>query len=149
YADGSKYAHLITPAGGSAMPASAQTVADDMHTVQLGIPGGVIKQHAVFAMARLTRQVCEQEGIGLDDVDWLVPHQANGAIIRALIEDLGIPADRVVDTIADAANIVAATLPYSYDVAARQGRFSPGDRIVLVTAGAGYSAGVALYTVPG
>ncbi|MBA3523699.1 MAG: hypothetical protein H0T85_03935, partial [Geodermatophilaceae bacterium] len=42
YADGSKYAHLITPAGGSAMPASAQTVADDMHTVQLGIPGGVI-----------------------------------------------------------------------------------------------------------
>ncbi|MBA3248806.1 MAG: ketoacyl-ACP synthase III [Geodermatophilaceae bacterium] len=149
YSDGSKTANLITPAGGSALPASAETVAADLHTVQLGVPGGVIKEHAVFAMARLTEQVCAQQGITPAEVDWIVPHQANGAIVTALVRELDLPAERFVNTIAHSGNTVAATLPYAYDFAARSGRFRPGDRIVLTTAGAGYSAGAALYVVPG
>lgn len=148
YSEGSKTANLITPAGGSALPASTETVEADLHTVQLGVPGGVIKEHAVFAMARLTEQVCAQQGITTADVDWIVPHQANGAIVAALVRELDLPSERFVNTIAHSGNTVAATLPYAYDHAARAGCFAPGDRIVLTTAGAGYSAGAALYVVP-
>lgn len=148
YSDGSKTANLITPAGGSAMPASPETVAADMHTVQLGVPGGVVKRHAVFAMARLTEQVCAQQGITVADVDWVVPHQANGAIITALINELELPAGKVVNTIGHSGNIVAGSLPYAFDHAARAGCLRPGDRVVFTTAGAGYSAGAALYQVP-
>lgn len=148
YSEGSKTANLITPAGGSALPASQETVEADLHTVQMGIPGGVMKEHAVFAMARLTEQLCDQQGISTEDVDWIVPHQANGAIVAALVREMGLPVERFVNTIAQAGNTVSATLPHAYDTAAREGRFRPGDTIVLTTAGAGYSAGAALYVVP-
>ncbi len=149
YSDGSKTANLITPAGGSAMPASRATVDADLHSVQMGIPGGVIKRHAVFAMARLAEQVCEQQGITLAEVDWFIAHQANGAILTSLIKELGLPPRKVISTLGHSGNIVAATLPYSFDHAARAGSFRPGDRIVFTTAGAGYSGGAALYQVPG
>lgn len=148
YSDGSKSANLITPAGGSSLPASLETVQADQHTVQMGVSGQVLKRHAVFAMARLTEQVCAQQGIGLDEVDWLIPHQANGAILTGLVKELGMPVSKVVDTLAHSGNIVAATLPYAFDHAARANCFRPGERIVFTTAGAGYSAGAALYVVP-
>lgn len=148
YTDGSKVTNLFTPAGGSAMPASHETVDADLHAVHMGVPGGLIKAHAVFAMARLAEQVCEQQGIALADVDWLIPHQANGAIITMLVKELGVPLGKVVNTIGHAGNIVAATLPYAFCYAARANCFQPGDRIVFTTAGAGYSGGAALYEVP-
>ncbi len=148
YADGSKTGHLITPAGGSALPATHETVERDLHTVELGIPGGVIKQHAVTGMSRLTEQVCAQQGITVSELDWLIPHQANGAILTALTKELGLPPGKVVNTIRHSGNIVAATLPYAYDQVARAGRLRPGDTIAFTTAGAGYSAGAALYEVP-
>lgn len=149
YSDGAKWANLITPAGGSAMPASQATIDADMHTVQLGIPGGVIKKHAVFAMARLAEQLCEQQGIRVDDLDWIIPHQANGAILTLLVKELGLPVGKFVNVIGHSGNIVSGTLPYAFDCAARQGSFRPGDRILFTTGGAGYSAGAALYEVPG
>ena len=148
YTDGSKVGNLFTPAGGSAMPASAETVAQQLHATQLAIAGSEIKEHASFVMAELSRQVCRQEGIEPSDVDWLVPHQANAAILRHLSRELEIDPARIANTIARAGNIVAGTLPFSLDDLIRRGEIEPGQLILLVTAGAGYAGGVALYEVP-
>ena len=143
YTDGSKVGNLFTPAGGSAMPASAETVAQQLHATQLAIAGSEIKEHVSFVMAELSRQVCRQEGIEPSDVDWLVPHQANAAILRHLSRELEIDPARIANTIARAGNIVAGTLPFSLDDLIRRGEIEPGQLILLVTAGAGYAGGVA------
>lgn len=148
YSDGAMHRNVITPAGGSAMPASHESVDADLHSARMTIPGQQVKAHGVWLMSSIARQVLDQEGMGVDEVDWFVPHQANRAIMLALIDELGIPERKLVSTIERTGNIVAATLPYAYDAAVRDGRIRPGDVVLLATAGAGYSAGAALYRVP-
>lgn len=149
YTDGACAPNLLTPAGGSALPASIETVEGDLHSTRMTIPGGEVKAHAAWMLAGIARQVLEQEGVGLDDVDWFIPHQANLAIMRALCDELGMPHDKLVSVIERTGNIVAATLPFAFDAARRDGRIQPGDLVLFTTGGAGYSAGAALYRVPG
>lgn len=148
YSDGAMHRNVITPAGGSAIPASHDSVDRDLHSARMTIPGQQIKAHGVWLMSNIARQVLAQEGLTIDDVDWFIPHQANRAIMLALIDELGLPEHKLVSTIEHTGNIVAATVPYAFDAATRDGRFRPGDLVLLSTAGAGYSAGAALYRVP-
>lgn len=148
YSDGSMAPNLLTPAGGSAMPASHDSVDGDLHSTRMTIGGQDIKAHAAFMLSAIARQVCDQQGITVDDIDWFVPHQANKAIMEALAEELGVPAHKMVSVIEHTGNIVSATLPYAFDAARRDGRLRPGDLVLMTTGGAGYSAGAALYRMP-
>lgn len=148
YCDGSKAENLVTPAGGSALPATQETVEADLHTSRMAIPGSEIRDHAAFLMSELARQVCDQEGIGIEEVDFVVPHQANAAVVDHLSRHLDLSAERVVMTIDRTANIVSGTLPFAFDDLRRSGQLSSGNLVLFVTAGGGYAGGAALYEVP-
>lgn len=94
---------------------------------------------AVAAMSEVTNEVAERAGLGLDDVDLFVYHQANGRILSAVGERLGLPGDRVVDCIERYGNSSAATIPIALSEAARDGRLTPGSRVLLGAFGAGFS----------
>jgi 3-oxoacyl-[acyl-carrier-protein] synthase-3 len=78
------------------------------------------------------------------DVDWLVPHQANLRIIAATAKKLKMPMERVVVTIAEHGNTSAASVPLALDVAVRDGRIRPGDRVLLEAFGGGFTWGATL-----
>ncbi len=146
--DGSRVMNLYTPAGGSHLPASENTVADGLHFVHMEVSGKEIAQHAVEIMAGSVRSVLDEVGWGLDDVDHFVGHQANLAILKGLMKELDVGPERWPITIDRTGNTVSATLPCTLDMVSRDGRVRPGDRIILTTAGAGYSGGAAAYLVP-
>lgn len=146
--DGGRAMNMYTPAGGSRLPASERTVADGLHFVHMAVSGGEIKQHAIEIMAGSIRSVLDEVGWGLEEVDHFVSHQANLAIIKGLTEELGVGVERWPITIDHTGNTVTATLPCTLDEVIRDGRVRPGDRIIMTTAGAGYSGGAAAYLVP-
>src|SRR4051812_21266381 len=101
-------------------------------------------QHAVARLAESTVRACGAEGLGLDDVDLFVFHQANGRILSAVAERLGLPADRVVDCIGELGNTSAASIPLALAHARDDGRLSPGAHVVLAAFGAGLTWGAAI-----
>ena len=145
---GASAMNLYTPAGGSQLPASERTVEDGLHFVHMTVAGREIKQHAIEIMAGSIRSVLDEVGWGLEDVDHFVAHQANLAILKGLTEELDVGMDRWPITIDHTGNTIAATLPCTFDEIVRQGRVRAGDRIIMTTAGAGYSGGAAAYVVP-
>jgi 3-oxoacyl-[acyl-carrier-protein] synthase-3 len=78
------------------------------------------------------------------DVDWLIPHQANVRILEATAKKLGIDTARVVVTVDQHANTSAASIPLALDVAVRDGRIKPGQKILLEGVGGGFTWGAAL-----
>jgi 3-oxoacyl-[acyl-carrier-protein] synthase III len=111
-------------------------------------PDGVVRMrgHETFreAVARLslaTVQAVRAAGTRIEDIDLFVYHQANGRILSAVGERLGLPADRVVDCISDYGNTSAATLPLALDHVQREGRLQPGHQVLLGAFGAGFTWG--------
>lgn len=145
WSDGSRALNLYTPAGGSAMPASEETVKKGLHSVKMTVDGHQIFADAVEAMSELCILVCEQADISLDQIDCFIPHQANLKIMKTVGQKLGISMDKTVITIDYTGNTTSATLPFALDVARREGKLFPGARVLLTAAGAGYSGGAALY----
>jgi 3-oxoacyl-[acyl-carrier-protein] synthase III len=96
---------------------------------------------AVARLAEVTEEVCDEAGIGPDDIDLFVYHQANGRILSAVGERLGLDADRVVDSIATHGNTSAASVPIALDGAMREGRVRQGSRVFLGAFGAGFTWG--------
>ncbi|MFZ4519899.1 MAG: 3-oxoacyl-ACP synthase III family protein [Microthrixaceae bacterium] len=148
YSDGSRARNIFTPAGGSAVPASEESVRDGLHYVRMAVPGGTIKADAIAIMSDGVHRVLADTGWTLDDIDLFIGHQANLAILRGLADELGLDMGRFPVTIDRTGNTVAATLPFTLDDAVRSGRVRPGDRVVFTTAGAGYAGGAAAYRVP-
>jgi 3-oxoacyl-[acyl-carrier-protein] synthase-3 len=86
------------------------------------------------------------KGIDLtpDDIDWVVPHQANARILDATARKLSLPAERVVVTVDQHANTSAASVPLALDTAVRDGRIKPGHLVVLEAMGGGFTWGAAV-----
>jgi 3-oxoacyl-[acyl-carrier-protein] synthase-3 len=103
--------------------------------------GPEVFRNAVARMGEVTHAALARAGLGLDDIDLFVYHQANARITRALGERLGLPAERVVDCIETLGNASAATLPVALAVAAADGRLAPGARVLLSAFGAGFTWG--------
>ena len=82
--------------------------------------------------------------IAASAIDWVVPHQANARIIDATARKLGLPAERVIMTVADHANTSAASVPLALDVAIRDGRIKQGDLVILEAMGGGFTWGASL-----
>jgi 3-oxoacyl-[acyl-carrier-protein] synthase-3 len=95
----------------------------------------------VAKLSLVTLQATRAAGLGIHDIDLFVYHQANGRILSAVGERLELPADRVVDCIAEFGNTSAATLPLALAVSEREGRLRPGERVLLGAFGAGFTWG--------
>ncbi|GIU96981.1 MAG: 3-oxoacyl-[acyl-carrier-protein] synthase 3 [Actinomycetota bacterium] len=139
-ADGSAAEVLIMPGGGSREPASPATVAAGRHRIFMPNGREVFKR-AVTEMASACRQVLEKNGHAPEDVDVLIPHQANERIMRAVAERLRIPEERAVLDVAEVGNTSAASIPIALDRAWRAGRIRPGDLVLFTSFGAGLTWG--------
>jgi 3-oxoacyl-[acyl-carrier-protein] synthase-3 len=149
-ADGTAAEILLLPAGGSREPASAETVAASRHLIQMPNGREVFKR-AVTEMAASCREVLEKNGHSPDDVDLLIPHQANARIMVAVAERLGIPLERAVVDVAEVGNTSAASIPIALDRAYRAGRIHEGDLVLFTSFGAGLTWGATAirWTMPG
>ena len=137
--DGSGGQHLYMPGGGSLHPASAETVEKRMHYVHQ--EGSQVFKYAVRRMAELSVQLLERNGFTSKDLALVVPHQANLRIIRAMQERLGIDDCKVMVNIDKFGNTTAGTIPLGLRDAVAQKRLRPGDLVLLVAVGAGYTTG--------
>jgi 3-oxoacyl-[acyl-carrier-protein] synthase III len=149
-ADGTAAEILLMPAGGSREPATPETVAARRHRIQMPNGREVFKR-AVTEMAASCREVLEKNGHIPDDVDLLIPHQANARIMVAVAERLGIPLERAVVDVAEVGNTSAASIPIALDRAYRAGRMKDGDLVLFTSFGAGltWGATVMRWTMPG
>ena len=137
--DGEGAAALHIPAGGSLIPASAESVAHRQHFVVQD--GATVFKAAVIGMAEVTEELLKRADLKLDDVAWMVPHQANRRIIEAVARRLGLPLERVVINVDRYGNTVAATIPLGLSEWHDEHRLAYGDRIVLAAFGAGFTSG--------
>jgi len=114
---------------------------------KLRMKGREVFRHAVVNLAAVLGEVLEAAGLTTDDVDWVVPHQANARIIDATARKLGLDAERVVLTVDRHANTSAASVPLALDVAFKDGRIKKGDTVVLEAMGGGFTWGAAVLIV--
>ena len=110
---------------------------------KLRMKGREVFRHAVVNLAEVMNEVLEGAGLSSDDVDWVVPHQANARILEATARKLGLPAEKVVVTVDRHANTSAASVPLAFDTAVKDGRIKRGDVIVLEAMGGGFTWGAA------
>ena len=138
---------LITVrAGGSEQRLSGVDPAPGDH--YFAMAGKEVFWQAVQHMAESARAVLELAGLGLDDVDWLVGHQANARILNRLAGELGIAPERSISNIAEVGNTAAASIPLALAHAQATGTLQAGDRILLTACGGGITWGSALLTWP-
>ncbi|HEY4363681.1 MAG TPA: beta-ketoacyl-ACP synthase III [Bryobacteraceae bacterium] len=141
--DGSGGDCLKMPAGGSRMPASAETVANRMHYVKQ--EGAQVFKYAVTKMYETSRNLLDRHGLKPEDVKLLVPHQANLRIIKATAERLGLRDDQVVINIERYGNTTGATIPLATRDAVESGRLNKGDMVLFAAVGAGFTVGANLW----
>jgi len=142
-ADGRAAEILIIPAGGSARPASHETVDARDHAIRMPNGREVFKR-AVVEMTNACRELLEKSGYAPEDVDVLIPHQANARILIAVAERLGVPLDKAVVDVETVGNTSAASIPIALDRAWRAGRVKVGDLVLLTSFGAGLAWGANL-----
>jgi 3-oxoacyl-[acyl-carrier-protein] synthase III len=140
--DGSGACYLNMPAGGSARPASHETVDKRMHFVRQ--EGAHVFKYAVRKFAETSRHLLERNGLTPEKVDLFVAHQANLRIIDAARDRLGLPDAKVVKNIQQYGNTTAATIPLALGTALDQGRLRRGDLALLASVGAGFTVGAVL-----
>lgn len=114
---------------------------------KLRMKGREVFRHAVVNLAEVLREVLEEAGLSTDDLDWLVPHQANARILDATAKKLNLSPDKVVMTVAQHANTSAASVPLALDQAVRDGRIKAGDLVMLEAMGGGFTWGASLIRV--
>ncbi len=134
--DGSGGNTLILPAGGSAMPTSLETVSSGQHYIKMD--GKAVFRFATRVMAASTRKVLERAGYTTDDIDLVVPHQANIRIIQnSVLNQLKIPPEKVFVNLEKYGNTSTASIPIALCEAIEAGKLKPGDKVVFVGFGAG------------
>jgi len=138
--------------------------ADGRHKDLLSVPAGISKDYAkvkdgtayvqmqgnevfklaVNTMGRIVDETLAANNLDKHDIDWLIPHQANTRILSAMAKKLDMPMDKVIVTVDQHGNTSAASVPLALDVAVRDGRIKPGDKVLLVAFGGGFTWGSAL-----
>lgn len=141
--DGSGVKSVYVPAGGSREPVTAEAIAQKRHRLTMQ-DGPAVYLQAVDGMLDIAKQVLDSEGLGFDDVKLVVPHQANKRMLDRLARFAGLPPEKVVITVDTLGNTSGASCGLALERALSQGRVAPGEKVLLVAAGAGYTAGAAL-----
>jgi len=135
--DGIGRRYLHQKAGGSLKPASLETVQAKEHFVYQ--EGQAVYKHAVVCMRDVSLELCERNNLTNENIDWLVPHQANKRIIDSVAEKMGLPPEKVMVNIERYGNTTAATLPLClWDW---ENQLKKGDNLVLTAFGAGFTWG--------
>lgn len=135
--DGAGRNYLLQPAGGSLQPATHETVDKRLHFVKQ--EGKQVFKFAVTNMAEVSAEIMEKNNLTADDVDWLVPHQANLRIIDATADRMGLPKEKVMINIQKYGNTTAGTLPlclWDYEK-----QLKKGDTLILSAFGGGFTWG--------
>ncbi len=131
HADGRHNALLYVDGG----PSTTGTVG------KLRMKGSEVFRHAVGNLASVMAEVLEAANLKADDIDWLVPHQANARILDATARKLGLSPEKIIVTVDQHANTSAASVPLALDVAVRDGRIKRGDLLILEAMGGGFTWG--------
>ncbi|HEV2569966.1 beta-ketoacyl-ACP synthase III [Sphingomonas sp.] len=134
HADGSHNELLYVDGG----PSTTGTVG------KLRMKGREVFRHAVVNLAAVMNEALDAAGLTPEDVDWVVPHQANARILDATARKLGLPPEKVVVTVDQHANTSAASVPLALDTAVRDGRIKAGDVVVLEAMGGGFTWGASV-----
>lgn len=137
--DGTLGENLMVPAGGSRMPATHETVDQRLHYVKM--VGNNVFKAAVRAMGDATLTAIQRAGLRPDQLDLLIPHQANRRIIEATAERLGVPMDRVFMNVQRYGNMSAASIPVALHEAVDEGRVKDGSLVGMVAFGGGFTWG--------
>lgn len=140
--DGSGGMALYLPAGGSRLPASEKTLEDGLHFVRMA--GPEVFRFATRVVGEALEQVMARAGLGVEDINLCIPHQANTRIIDAAMRRVGIPADKVMVNIDRYGNTSSASIPIALCEAEAEGRLAPGDTVAMVGFGAGLTWGAGL-----
>lgn len=142
HVDGSGLPHLLMKAGGSARPASHETIDADEHFIYQ--EGRSVYKNAVSDMLNSSVNVMQRNNITVDEIDWFVPHQANLRIIEAVGGRIRIPDEKVLVNIQHYGNTSAASIPLCLDE--YKNKLKKGDKIVMTAFGAGFTWG-AMYLI--
>lgn len=110
-------------------------------TGHLRMQGNQVFRHAVEKLSKTAETALERAGLNSDDVNWIVPHQANIRIIQGTAKKMGLPMDRVVVTVQDHGNTSAASIPLAMSVGKQRGQIKPGDLVVTEAIGGGLAWG--------
>ena len=139
HSDGSGGDLLRIDGGGSRYPATEATIVDGKHFVQMD--GKEVFRFATRVMVSATHEVLACAGIRLEDVQWIIPHQANIRIIEAAARGLKLPMDRFIVNLERYGNTSTASIPIAMVEALEKGQIKPGQKIVMVGFGAGLTWG--------
>ncbi len=142
HGDPEKALLLHMPAGGTRRPATRDTVESREHFLRM--EGSGVFRSAVPLMREAMDDALAAARLGRDDVDWIIPHQANVRIINAFADRLGLPRERVIVNVDRVANTSSASIPIALDEAVRDGRIKPSQILVLTAFGAGVTYGAAV-----
>lgn len=112
---------------------------DELGKIEMS--GNEVFKIAVKKLSNLAEQSLLEANLSSEDIDWLVPHQANIRIIQAIAKKINMPMEKVILTINKHGNTSAASIPLALDIAIRDGRIKPGDNIMFEGVGAGFSWG--------
>ncbi|MBB6677169.1 ketoacyl-ACP synthase III [Cohnella lubricantis] len=141
-ADGSGGDLINIPGGGSRLPSTAETVAEGKHYLYMN--GRDVYKFAVRIMGGAAEEALEMAGLGKDDIDLLIPHQANIRIIQSAVERLNLPEEKCAINIDRYGNMSAASIPVALAEAVEEGRLKEGDRLVMVGFGGGLTWGASV-----
>jgi 3-oxoacyl-[acyl-carrier-protein] synthase-3 len=111
---------------------------------KLRMKGREVFRHAVTNLTSVLHEVLASTDLTAEDIDWVVPHQANARIIEATAKKLALDPSKVVMTVDQHANTSAASVPLALDVAVRDGRIKQGDIIVIEAMGGGFTWGASI-----
>ena len=142
HADGGLGDLFELPAGGSRMPTTAETLSTDKHFVRM--KGREIFKNAVRTLTQCCHEALEHNGFTSEELDWLVPHQANVRILESVAEHFMFPIVKVVISLHETGNTSAASIPVAFDMAFQEGKIKRGQLILLAAFGAGLTSGSVL-----
>ncbi|MBM3556483.1 MAG: beta-ketoacyl-ACP synthase 3, partial [Alphaproteobacteria bacterium] len=134
HSDGAKHDLLFVDGG----PSSTRT------TGYLRMEGKEVFRHAVTNLSGVVKEVLDDARLGIDQVDWLVPHQANKRILDGTAKKLGLDASRVIVTVDKHGNTSAASVPLALDTGLSEGRIKPGQVVLMEAMGGGFTWGACL-----
>lgn len=142
YTDGRGKWNYTIPAGGSEMPATAETVKNGLHYFQMN--GRAVYETGTEVLPKAINQVLNDTGLTIDDIDYMIPHQPSIKILQKTAEIIGLPWEKVMTNMDKYANTSGGTIPILLDEVNRAGKLKRGNTILFAAVGSGWTYGAAI-----
>ena len=142
YTDGRGKENFTIPAGGSEMPATAETVKQGLHYFQMN--GHAVYEVGTEVLPKAINQVLKDTGLTIDDIDYMIPHQPSIKILQKTAEAIGLPWEKVMHNMDKYANTSGGCIPILLDEVNRAGKLKKGNNILFAAVGSGWTYGAAI-----